>query len=152
MTLSLLIFIGAALAIFSIGTLIAFSFRFSRIYYTFGQNNNFYAALLSAVVIICGVATLVFGFKDRSLKEISESINLKDKFLTVNDNINISRQELDDTRVESKYLATRTGRSIGFVGLIEPLNSNASQLSVANNQTQKIVFADLSPTNKEKID
>lgn len=151
MTLSILIFMSAALAIFSLGAVIFFSLKVSRSHYSQPSNGNF-KIMLSVVVAFVVTSVLVglaLGFKKplSSHQTVAWQVDSLIRSVPVQED-----KQAENTSQQHKTAleeVTRTGRSISFVGLIEPLN--VKPVTDVQFQNNNMILA-TSPVNNEGLD
>lgn len=138
MTLSILIFMSTVLAVFSLSALAFFSLKMVRSHYS-SQPNNFTVmlAIVVAFVVSSIVAGLILGFKD-PLPAVHLATTWQDNLSAISNPQTANDQQPTTAHQE----ATRTGRSIGFVGLIEPLSAQAIS-DTSQNQNHQMVLADV---------
>ena len=119
MTLSIPIFTNTMLAVFSVSALAFFSFKRVRSHHP-PQRNNFFAMLVVVIAFVVSsiVAGLILGFKDTLPTSHLTSTWHDGLWIT-----SAPQMTNDQQPTIAQQEATRTGRSIGFVGLIESMNA-----------------------------
>lgn len=138
MTLSILIFMSTVLAVFSLSALAFFSLKMVRSHYSPLPNNfTVMLAIVVAFVVSSIVAGLILGFKDPSPATHLATSWQDDLSATSN-----PQTAKDQQPTTAHQGATRTGRSISFVGLIEPLNTQAIS-DTSQHQNHHMVLADV---------
>ena len=120
MTLSIPIFMNTVLAVFSLSALAFFSLKMVRSHRS-PQPNNFFVMLVIVIAFVVSsiLAGLILGFKDTLPTSHLASTWHDGLWITSSTPQTTNDQQPMTTQQE----ATRTGRSISFVGLIEPINA-----------------------------
>lgn len=138
MTLSIPIFMSTVLAVFSVSALAFFSLKMVRSHHS-PQPNNFFVTLVIVIAFVVSsiLAGLTLGFKD--------PLPTSNLASTWHDGLWITSTPYttnDQQPTTTPQQATRTGRSISFVGLIEPMNTHPMS-DHSQHHNHHVVLADV---------